>query len=692
MYISEIEIHDFRNFKSTTANNGNIRGCQINFVEGVNVIIGHNNSGKSNLLKALDLVLNFGGSKKLEIDDFNKNTTIDSLIKEPPRVKISVTFTESKNETEFSDDLVTASTWLTKLDSPYSAKLTYIFYLPKKEHEDYEKEMQLIESNDIENYWLTIKHQFLRKYSSKIYCGNPEYKNIVDSETAKKIDFQFLDAIRDVNRDLFTGRNTLLREVIDFFIDYDIKNDKEIEKKEQQKQIAKKRKDFSEEAKKLIKQLQTRMEYGKKEMLSYAVDTGASFEKSEPDFEGHILDTELYSALKLIVRHETGITIPATHNGLGYNNLIFISLLLAKMQKDASGDYLGSNSKTFPILAIEEPEAHLHPAMQYKFLKFLFDNSKDKAKQIFITTHSPSITAAVELNNIICFNREDNGGLNVAYLGKAFSKDEEDSKNYVQRFLDATKSDMLFSKKVVLVEGITEQLLVPIFARYEGKSIEDEHVSVINIGGRYFKHFLKLFDTKKPNTINKKIACITDLDPIYTIDDGTKNEICYPFEKRDNLVEFKECSNSIVDDYDDGKHENIRSFSQQKGIGKTFEYAIAFENLQTDIYIGETISNNKELKDLIKAYNDGKSLDELLAIHSTIGKENLRILKAIKESYIIEEEKKKHLIASRYLNSLSKGQNAFELAQILQTNLEKGNTVKFETPNYIKQAIDWLCK
>lgn len=314
MYISEIEINDFRNFESVVDDKGNVKGCKIEFTDGVNVIIGHNNSGKSNLLKALNLVLNFGSNKRLEIDDFNKNTTIERLIKQPPKVKISVTFTESEKEKEFSDDLVTASTWLTKLDSPYSAKLTFIFYLPQKEHKDYQNEMQYVNSQNIDDYWLAIKHQFLRKYTSKIYCGNPEYKNVVDSESIKKIDFQFLDAIRDVNRDLFTGRNTLLREVIDFFIDYDIKSNKKIERKEQQKKIADKRKDFSVKAKKLIEDLQERMESGKKEMLAYATDTGASTKNSGPDFAGNILDTELYSALKLIVKLETGITIPATHN------------------------------------------------------------------------------------------------------------------------------------------------------------------------------------------------------------------------------------------------------------------------------------------------------------------------------------------------------------------------------------------
>lgn len=49
---------------------------------------------------------------------------------------------------------------------------------------------------------------------------------------------------------------------------------------------------------------------------------------------------------------------------------IFMSLLLAKMQVDSDGSYLGSNAKVFPILAIEEPESHLHPTMQFQFVNF----------------------------------------------------------------------------------------------------------------------------------------------------------------------------------------------------------------------------------------------------------------------------------------------------------------------------------
>lgn len=238
MYISQIEIQNFRNYKGPN----NV----IEFNEGINVVIGHNNSGKSNLLKALDLVLNFGSSKKLSVDDFNKEISIKELKEKPPKVSITVTFTESKNEEEYSEDLVTVSTWLTDLKSPYKAQLTYVFYLPEKEEAEYKQALANITSDNIEDYWLAIKHNFLRKYKSNIYGGNPDFKQVADSEALKKIDFQFLDAVRDVERDLFTGKNTLLREVIDFFMDYEIKSDRTITKVKQQEEIAQLKKQFSE--------------------------------------------------------------------------------------------------------------------------------------------------------------------------------------------------------------------------------------------------------------------------------------------------------------------------------------------------------------------------------------------------------------------------------------------------------------
>lgn len=85
--------------------------------------------------------------------------------------------------------------------------------------------------------------------------------------------------------------------------------------------------------------------------------------------------------------------------------------------------------------------------MQYKFLKFLKQNQENQVRQIFITSHSPNITAAASLDDLIILCKEKDE-INISYPGKVFTDCKEDiiSKNYVQRFLDVTKSDMFFAK------------------------------------------------------------------------------------------------------------------------------------------------------------------------------------------------------------------------------------------------------
>ena len=85
MYISKINIKGYRNFKDS----------EIFFRDGINVVIGPNNAGKSNLLRALDLVLNIDTVKKLSFYDFCRNCTLSELKSTAPNVRISVYFAES---------------------------------------------------------------------------------------------------------------------------------------------------------------------------------------------------------------------------------------------------------------------------------------------------------------------------------------------------------------------------------------------------------------------------------------------------------------------------------------------------------------------------------------------------------------------------------------------------------------------
>ncbi|TDX42931.1 putative ATP-dependent endonuclease of OLD family [Halanaerobium congolense] len=678
MYISELNLENYRVFKEK---------IKIEFNEGINVLIGQNNSGKTTLINALSILFDHSSSKSMSINDFSKNITIAELKEKPPEIKITAILEESEAEENYSDDLVTVSDWLIDLESPYKAKITYHYYLPEKELENYLEEINNLSSSNPNDYWQLIESKFLRKYKYNRYVGNPDHKNRLDSSDLKKFDFQFLSPIRDVERDLYSGSKTLLKEVIDFFMDYDIKTDNDLSDREKKEEIRKNKNKFNQDTKPLLKQLHQRMEAGKEEILKYADKTGASFDGSKPEFAGELLDTEMYSALKLMIEDKTGIQIPADQNGLGYNNLIYISLLLAKMQKDASGDYLGSNAKIYSILAIEEPEAHLHPNMQYLFLKFLNDNQEDEVRQIFISSHSPNITAAVDLDDLIVLNKNDIS-VKISYPGRVFSQkeDDQDSKKYIERFLDVTKSDMFFAEALIFVEGISESLLVPEFAKQMDKDLIDKHISIVNLGGRHFKHFLKLFDLEKNDAaLNKKVACITDLDPVRRKnEENAKWKSCNPFAvNNDDQFEYKECSNATVDKYSESDG-NIRIYTQEKGKSSTFEYDLLLSNPCNKDLITESMSNQDEIEKIMELAESDSSIDDILEVMNK-NKFKKKLKKDLVNSNLEADELRKHIIAGRFLDSTSKAVVAQELAfKLISDDLE------IKIPDYIKEAIKWI--
>ncbi len=67
--------------------------------------------------------------------------------------------------------------------------------------------------------WNFIKKNFFKKYVTRIYGGNQEKKEKADIEMLEKFDYQFLDAIRDAEKQMFFGNNTILKEVLNYFLD-----------------------------------------------------------------------------------------------------------------------------------------------------------------------------------------------------------------------------------------------------------------------------------------------------------------------------------------------------------------------------------------------------------------------------------------------------------------------------------------
>lgn len=693
MYISEIQIKNYRNFKDAS----------ILFTPGLNIIIGHNNSGKTNLIKALQLVLDRNLKDKPSVDDFCKNVSDYSS---PPSIEISVFIKEHNDK---PDDKNVVYDWIIQDSPKYIAQLTYIFELPTKHHKDYKKQIEdckIENGNFIQDTCLKLIGKiFLSKYVSRIYGGLPAKQEKADSEQLDRFDFQFLDAIRDAERQMFFGNNTLLRDVVNYFLDYDLTKGQGFDNlsDEQIEELKEREEKFREKLKKLLELLIRRIDRDK--ILQYSKDTGAD-KGGTPNFDAEITEQELLFALRLIVE-KSGFKIPIKNNGLGYNNLLFIALILAKMQMESSA-YMGDNAKVFPILAIEEPEAHLHPSMQSKFLKFLKNNliTNEQVRQIFITSHSTYITSAVDLDSIICLYQDLKENFNVGYPARIFNDTNEDqsSKMYVQRFLDDTKSNMLFADRLIFVEGLAEQLLLPCFAEY--LEIEDElidkHTSIISVDSRTFKHFLKMFayhSDKNPYAINKKVVCITDADP--TIKKNNKWNSTFPFvlDSTENSKPLSTHVTELISNFAN-KFENIFVFYPESGKGKTFEYEIGKENPTSELLISPSFPSQnsahtpENYRSIISKY--GSTLEEVISEYQTkLGIDDINeneLLKDISNCvWESEEDKKKALIAAIYYKIVSnaKGEHAFYLVQKLRENFQKEDEEKeiFNIPVYITNAL-----
>lgn len=193
--------------------------------------------------------------------------------------------------------------------------------------------------------------------------------------------------------------------------------------------------------------------------------------------------------------------LPFALNGLGYNNLIFASATLGTLRL--------SSQFSFRSILVEEPEAHLHPQLQVLLLrhfKKVASAEEGNQVQVIVSSHSPILVSQAPVDSVVSVH--ERGGKVGAISVCAIDMDIE-LKKKLQRFLDATRGELFFARRILMVEGIAEALLLPVLAKIAGGCLKESAVTVLNADGLNFNAFLPLFGE---NGLGCPVAILTDGD------------------------------------------------------------------------------------------------------------------------------------------------------------------------------------
>ena len=615
MHISKVEINGYRNCKENS---------KISFNNGLNVLVGENASGKTTIINALRLILKESEFSSMHIseDDFYKSFTDNNKLE---NIAIDVEWNDL-NE----DELITFLTWC---DADFKAKLH-----------------------------LEVAHmKTARGYFKKSIWGGASKSSAFEEETFDCIDCIYLPPLRDAEEKLTSGRKSRLAILLDH----------QYENEEQRKSLEEKVNIFN-------KALATSDAEGFAQIKKTKKDINESMTKAMGNSFSQSINLQFTdSSFASILRNVKMMFFPEhgeiddskfreiAINSLGYNNLLYIATILSEVSA------VGKENNLFTVLLIEEPEAHLHPQLQIKLMKYFQKVvSSSNNIQIIITTHSPVIASSVSIDNLIHIQKTQQG-FTATQLSK--SGINEKSKKYLNRWLDITKSTLLFSRGVILVEGISEAILLPELAKIILKnynennmilpsSLEEAGVSVININGITFSHFFELFcitdescDGNGYTKLEFRCSGITDNDP------PKKTE-----EDDDEISDGKNPALKLI--HKINKSHNARLYSSPI---KTFEYDFAMNN-NTAIMA--------EIIGYLWLTGDIETVGSVKYKCKIISDRNENELKA---SIKLDSE----FILSHISNSqIGKGIFAQELA----CRINEGKK-SVSIPDYIKNAIIWAC-
>lgn len=482
MYISELKLWNFRKYGKDEWDLEKPH-LIVPFNSGTNVLIGENDSGKTAIIDAIKLVLKTHAYEWIKIEKEDFYTGSDKL-------RIEIVFEglkdeEAKNFTE----------WLGW----------------KGEGDDAKPILRLI---------LNIEQKNNRILPYEVKAGMDEIGHSLNAEAREYLKSTYLKALRDADGELIAKKNSRLSQILQGHELFKIKEGEEHKFEEWFSETNEKIKVWFNDSNK------EREQKSNKEQIKEVVD---KFLKA---FIGESVSSELKLSepeIKAILE-KISLGIEGAKNlGLGTMNRLYMATELLHLKKEWNGLKLG---------LIEELEAHLHPQAQMKVIEAL---QKDEDVQFILSTHSPNLASKLKLHNLILCNDNDVYplGEKVTLDGKGtkenkYTKLNKKDYKYLERFLDVTKSNLFFAKGVIIVEGWSEEILIPEIAKQLGYDLTKHEVSIVNVGSTAYLHFAKIFLRNDDKELDIPVSVVTDLD--IRPNENAEFDIIKEDEKRASII------------------------------------------------------------------------------------------------------------------------------------------------------------